>query len=214
MPSPYIKKLAKETGKSENELEKFWDKAKKIAAEDFGVSEDNFESKHWKYVTGIVKNMAGVNEKVYSVQEFLESSKSVDEYITELVSSGDFAKLDKDVVGKKKKKDDEENDDDDEEMSDEDIDEEINKELENDKEEISEEEIKETNEVEKPEEPKKEQHNIEEILKEYQVTGVFPTEEDVIVELENPKQEQKWIRFPTLDDAQSELGFDDSLIEY
>lgn len=55
MPSPYIKTVAKQTGKSEAELEKLWDKAKASAAEQ-GHKED------YDYITGIFKKMAGVNE--------------------------------------------------------------------------------------------------------------------------------------------------------
>jgi hypothetical protein len=85
--SPYVKSLSKETGKSEKEIEKLWDKAKKIAAEEFGTSEDKFSTKEYKYVTGVVKKMLGIDEAILDPSHFLESEKSAKEYLETVVSS-------------------------------------------------------------------------------------------------------------------------------
>lgn len=90
MPSPWISKLAKETDKSEKELEKLWDKAKKIASEEFGKDEEDFGNKEYKYVTGIVKKMLGMDESILDPSLFLESEYSAKEYI-ETVVSGNFS---------------------------------------------------------------------------------------------------------------------------
>lgn len=64
MPTPYIKKVAKETGKSIAELEKKWKEAKAAAAEE-GHAED------YAYITSIFKNMAGINE---GYKEYFENA--------------------------------------------------------------------------------------------------------------------------------------------
>lgn len=101
MPSPYIKQLAKETGKSVSELERYWKKAKEITKDDFDVAEDNFQDKHFAYATAIVKRMAGVKESVITVSDFLQSGKTANDFIAEVVSSGDFPSLDKGTATKK-----------------------------------------------------------------------------------------------------------------
>lgn len=103
MPSPYLKTLAKETGKSIGDLERYWKKAKEITKDDFNVDEKDFQDKHYAYATAIVKRMAGVKEQVISVVDFIESGKSADDFISETVTGGDFPKLDKDDVQKKDK---------------------------------------------------------------------------------------------------------------
>lgn len=55
MPTAYIKKLAKEKGRSVSSLEKDWSKAKAIAAEE-GHKED------YGYVTAIFKKIAKIDE--------------------------------------------------------------------------------------------------------------------------------------------------------
>lgn len=91
MPSPYVKKLASETGKSVDEIEKLWDKAKGITADTFGKSEDDFGTKEYKYTVGIIKNMLGVNEMVLDPSIFLKSGKSAKEFIRETVTSANFS---------------------------------------------------------------------------------------------------------------------------
>lgn len=56
MPTPNLRSLAKQSGKSIETLEKYWDKAKKLAAE--AGHKDNYD-----YITGITKRMAGISSK-------------------------------------------------------------------------------------------------------------------------------------------------------
>lgn len=90
MPSPYINKLSKETGKSVDEIEKLWAQAKEITSDTFGKPESDFGSKEYKYTVGIVKNMLGVNEKILDPTIFLSSGKSAKEFIHETVTSANF----------------------------------------------------------------------------------------------------------------------------
>ena len=87
MPSPWIKKISKETGKSEKEIEKLWDKAKIITSEEFGKKEDQFGNKEYSYTVGVVKNMLGVDESLLNPAKFLESELSAEKYLETLVSS-------------------------------------------------------------------------------------------------------------------------------
>lgn len=52
MPNAYVQKLAKKGKHSEDELERRWSKAKKLAA-------DKGESDNYAYITGIFKRMVG-----------------------------------------------------------------------------------------------------------------------------------------------------------
>jgi 3-oxoacyl-ACP reductase-like protein len=54
MPTPYVKKLAKEKGKSVAEVERLWDKAKD-QAEKAGRKDD------YAYITGILQHMVGAS---------------------------------------------------------------------------------------------------------------------------------------------------------
>lgn len=56
MPANIIKSYADKTGKSEAELEKIWDDAKKAA-------EEQGQGDNYAYITSIFKNMAGVKEE-------------------------------------------------------------------------------------------------------------------------------------------------------
>lgn len=109
MPSPYIKNLSKETGKSTREIEKLWDKAKKIASEEFGKPESEFGEREYKYSVGVVKNMLGVEESVMDPMEFLKSDMDARKYI-ETVVSGDFPHLNKSDVNMNDKEEEEEDD--------------------------------------------------------------------------------------------------------
>lgn len=114
MVSPYVKKLARETGKSEKEITQFWDKAKKIAQETFGVTENDFTTEHFEFAIETVKNMLGLSEEIVNPANFLQSELSAKEYI-ETVVSGSFSVGDKNPVippkGPKVKIDDEEEED-------------------------------------------------------------------------------------------------------
>jgi hypothetical protein len=96
MPSPYIKSLSRETGKSESELEKLWSKAKEITSDTFNKKESEFGEKEYSYTVGIIKNMLGLKEEVLNPAKFLESEMNAREYI-ETITSSAFPSLDKDL---------------------------------------------------------------------------------------------------------------------
>ena len=87
MPTPYVQQLAKQTGKSVGEIEKLWDKAKKIASEDFGKPESQFGSKEYSYVTGIVKKMVGKKEDFIDPAKFLGSPMNAKEFIESVLKA-------------------------------------------------------------------------------------------------------------------------------
>ena len=60
MPAAVVKAFAKKTGKSEEEVEKLWDKAKGIAIDD-GRKED--DENFYPYVTGILKKMLKLTDE-------------------------------------------------------------------------------------------------------------------------------------------------------
>lgn len=108
MPSGYVKNLAKETGKSEAEIEKLWKKAKGITSETLGTKESDFGSKEYKYTVGIVKNMLGVKEELIDPSKFLNSDLGAKDYLESVVVSSNFSignvippadKKDRDVLG-------------------------------------------------------------------------------------------------------------------
>ena len=90
MASPYVIKLAKDTGKPVPELEKLWDRAKQIASETFGKNEDDFTKKEYDFAYGTVMNMLGKRESVLNPEIFLSSDKSARDFIEEVIS-GDFS---------------------------------------------------------------------------------------------------------------------------
>jgi len=62
MPAPAISSFAKQSGKSEAEIEKLWDKAKATASKEYpDVAKDS--DKYYAIVTGILKNMLGLKEE-------------------------------------------------------------------------------------------------------------------------------------------------------
>lgn len=97
MPSPFVKSLAKTSGKSEAEIEKFWKKAKEITSDTFNKKEADFGDKEYAYTTGIVKQMLGMKEEVLDPTTFLESDLTAKEYI-EAVTSSAFPSLDKHLI--------------------------------------------------------------------------------------------------------------------
>lgn len=66
MPNPLIKKYAKQTGKSVDELEKIWDECKAIVTKS--------EGKEYKYfyptVVKIFKNKLGMNENFITLHDY------------------------------------------------------------------------------------------------------------------------------------------------
>lgn len=70
MPNNIVQSFAKKSGKSIDQVEKLWQKAKAIAAEE-GHVED------YAYITGILKKMLSIKEE----QHYMKSYK---DYIREL----------------------------------------------------------------------------------------------------------------------------------
>ena len=66
MPANIVKSFSQKTGKSVQEVEKLWDKAKAIAA-------DEGESENYAYITAILKKMLKLNE---SYRDLLETLKT------------------------------------------------------------------------------------------------------------------------------------------
>lgn len=97
MISPYVKKLSRETGKSEKEISDFWEKAKKITSETFGVREDSFDTEHYEFAITTVKNMLGLSEEIVNPVNFLQSDLDAKDYI-ETVVSGSFSVGDKNPI--------------------------------------------------------------------------------------------------------------------
>lgn len=97
MASPYVKKLAKDFGKSEKEMEDLWSKAKEITSETFNKKEIDFSEKEYSYTTGIIKNMLGIKEDVLDPSKFLNSELNAREFIETSISSA-FPSLDKHLI--------------------------------------------------------------------------------------------------------------------
>ena len=72
MPSALIKSFSKKTGKTDNEVETLYNKAKEQAKE-------QGKEKNYAYIAGILKNMLGLKKANFSVSEvvsyFLESNE-------------------------------------------------------------------------------------------------------------------------------------------
>jgi len=118
--SPYVKALVKETGQSENDIKKLWEKAKASTSEAYGVKEEVFESKHFEYAKRIVLSHLGVDER-FSVAEFIKSEKSAKDFIEEAVQSSTSFGIDSVMTHKEEPyKDEEEEEDEDEEETEED----------------------------------------------------------------------------------------------
>lgn len=66
MPTPYIKKLAKQTGKPVAEVERLWDKANEQASK-AGRTDD------YAYITGILKHMVGASVRLEASSRLLAS---------------------------------------------------------------------------------------------------------------------------------------------
>jgi len=72
MPANIVKSFAKDTGKSVPEVEKMWDKAKAMAADE--GQEDNYA-----YITGILKKMLGIKESaIKNLKEAIQRFHEVD----------------------------------------------------------------------------------------------------------------------------------------
>jgi hypothetical protein len=71
MPVPMLKSLAKKSGKSLSDAEKYWEEAKTSALKKFNKK----DNRYWAYVAGIVKQRMGLSESI-SFKEFLNETMS------------------------------------------------------------------------------------------------------------------------------------------
>lgn len=85
MPSDIIEPFAKKSGKSKGEVEKLWNKAKKIAIETVG------DNNYYAFAVGVLKNMLGINEEIHGMsyakiaEEFINSDYSdIEKYLNML----------------------------------------------------------------------------------------------------------------------------------
>lgn len=72
MPTPFLQKLSRETGKSLETLESYWSEAKETAQQK-GLSGEDL----YAYTTSVVKKRAGLAEHLL----FIQSSKSAKDYL-------------------------------------------------------------------------------------------------------------------------------------
>ena len=63
MPSNVVKGIAKDSGKTEDEVEQYWDDAKKEVEDQYDDVEKDSDQ-YYKLVTSITKKMAGIDEPV------------------------------------------------------------------------------------------------------------------------------------------------------
>jgi uncharacterized coiled-coil DUF342 family protein len=80
MPTPALKSLAKEAGKSVNKAEEYWNEAKQQAKK-AGFKEGT--SRFYSYVMGIVKKRLGLSESATMAGKILEQIDSFDKSIEE-----------------------------------------------------------------------------------------------------------------------------------
>lgn len=64
MPADLVKSFAKKTGKSVQEIEKLWVKAKEVA-------DEAGQKENYAYITGVLKKMLKLNESANSFKEYL-----------------------------------------------------------------------------------------------------------------------------------------------
>jgi hypothetical protein len=112
MPNAVLQSFAKKTGKSLDTLEKYWNVAVKEAEKTFNKKQKDFTDKQYAFVTGMVKNMAGIKESRELTKKFLESKKSAKQFIEDLTgattTTSDIADTAKQpIVSKQYKKDEE-----------------------------------------------------------------------------------------------------------
>lgn len=90
MPTPWVKKIAKETGHTVNEVEGMWDKAKVIVSKITGKKEADFTGKEYAMCTNQVKKMLSIDESLLDPELFINSDKNASDYLDETMSSSGF----------------------------------------------------------------------------------------------------------------------------
>ncbi len=97
MDRPFIKKIIKDTGRTYEELDPLWQKAKKIIIEKFSVKENDFELDHYSEISGIVYQILDIKEHGDDPSYFLKSSLPIDQYLEMMTSSAFAGVLDGDI---------------------------------------------------------------------------------------------------------------------
>jgi len=181
--SPYVQELVKLTGKKVSEIEKLWDKAKKIAKDMYGIEEKDFKETHYRFMVDTVKNMLGFNENKSLVVEFINSEKSAKEFIQEAITTtSDFPQLWKSHIKSEEDEDDEIN-----------VGEEIDK-------------IVKQTEIEdnyNDGSNKKIVYDIEQ-LKKFPIEEVYKIEEGITMEIKLPNGKRKYIKAESIEKAKEE----------
>lgn len=85
--SPYVKKLAEQTGKDENKVAEIWKKAKNQIAQGKGITLEDFRKDDFELAEQEAKRALGLDETILDPSSFLTSEKSAKEYIETVVSA-------------------------------------------------------------------------------------------------------------------------------
>ena len=92
MPNKILKSWSDKYDIKLSKLEDYWSEAIEVAEETFGKSKEDFKDKEYKYVMGVVKNMAKIKESKKGLTEsFLSSKKDARSFIEEAVLSSNLA---------------------------------------------------------------------------------------------------------------------------
>lgn len=83
--SLWIKRLKKETGQSDKLILSIWEQAKIITEEDFGVVEEDFGQKEYKYAYELSLEMIRDRESVGKPMDFINSDLCADKFIESLL---------------------------------------------------------------------------------------------------------------------------------
>lgn len=86
MISPFVREIARDTGKATREVEDAWARALEMTSEIFGLDSVDFKDKHYKHAVETTKELLGVVEQVINPLDFLDSEKSAKEFIEQTVS--------------------------------------------------------------------------------------------------------------------------------
>lgn len=97
--SPFVKKLALELGKTENEIQKVWEEAKEITSDTFGISSDSFTKREIEYTKEVVREKLGMNMAI-SVSDFVNSEKTAREFVESSVTVSDHFGIDGPITHK------------------------------------------------------------------------------------------------------------------
>jgi hypothetical protein len=75
MPVRLVKSFAKKTGKDITEVERKWEKSKKLVADEYGIDES--DSQYYSLVVGSLKKMLGIKESYLFADKFKKLLREV-----------------------------------------------------------------------------------------------------------------------------------------